>query len=151
MTKPFAQRVKETREATGLKQEAFAERLGVNQATISKWENGKHKPDTNALMRLSDFTGENWFYDYPVEAEPEPPPPRHTSDMPMVPLAGARTAMVFLLHTLAGKSDNAAQILADLVLDELQARARLGLDLESAEFRGALQYIVRRSSQTGDA
>lgn len=38
------QRIADRREALGLNQTQLAERVRVNQATVSDWETGKHKP-----------------------------------------------------------------------------------------------------------
>ena len=45
--------VKAIREALGLKQEKFAQRIGVSFATVNRWENGKAKPSPLAKEKLS--------------------------------------------------------------------------------------------------
>ena len=41
------------RRAAGLSQQALAERLGVTNKAVSKWENGRAKPTTELLQKLS--------------------------------------------------------------------------------------------------
>ncbi len=41
----FARRLKRQRIAVGMKQDALAHLLGLNQATVSRWENGSQVPD----------------------------------------------------------------------------------------------------------
>lgn len=45
-----------------LSQFELAERLGVSQQTISKYENGTREPDNNTLKLLSDFFGVSTDY-----------------------------------------------------------------------------------------
>jgi transcriptional regulator with XRE-family HTH domain len=76
MTKPFADRVKEIRQAAKLKQAAFAERLGVDQSTVSRWEGDKQEPDKEALVALSKFSGQDLVAEFMGGAErPGGPPP----------------------------------------------------------------------------
>lgn len=42
---------------TDTKQEAFAKRLGVSQATVSDWVNGEHMPSAERLVAISRETG----------------------------------------------------------------------------------------------
>jgi len=44
--------VKTLRNRLGLTQTALADRLGVDQSLISKWENGERTPDGPALILL---------------------------------------------------------------------------------------------------
>lgn len=41
------------REALGLSQRALAERLGVPQATVSRWETGQHPIQHPRILRLA--------------------------------------------------------------------------------------------------
>lgn len=52
----LSQRIRNARRLLGLNQAEFAEKLGVNQATVSRWESGT-TPDINALGRISALTG----------------------------------------------------------------------------------------------
>ncbi|HLK09061.1 MAG TPA: helix-turn-helix transcriptional regulator [Candidatus Angelobacter sp.] len=40
----FGRRVRQIRNAKGLNQTVFAEKIGTDQATVSRIENGKHEP-----------------------------------------------------------------------------------------------------------
>jgi putative transcriptional regulator len=44
--------VRQTREATGLSQDKFAQKFGVNVARLRDWEQGRHLPDSFALSFL---------------------------------------------------------------------------------------------------
>lgn len=49
----FGNYVYECRKAAGLSQAALAEKLGVSCKAVSKWENGRAKPATDTLRKLS--------------------------------------------------------------------------------------------------
>jgi transcriptional regulator with XRE-family HTH domain len=38
-----------------MNQQELADRLGVSQQTISKYENGEREPDHNTLTKISDW------------------------------------------------------------------------------------------------
>ena len=46
-----------SRKAAGMTQKELAERTGINQADISKLENGTRNPSVNLLKRLADGMG----------------------------------------------------------------------------------------------
>ena len=50
-------RIKQLRQARDETQEAFAEAMGVRQATISAWENGNQEPSPMALRLLEQLAG----------------------------------------------------------------------------------------------
>lgn len=45
-------RIKALREATGLTQQEFADRMGMQRATLSKYEAGKNRPSTTAITLI---------------------------------------------------------------------------------------------------
>lgn len=47
--------IRRYRKVNGLTQAALAELVGVEQATISRWERGNHDPDLNTQRRLRDL------------------------------------------------------------------------------------------------
>ncbi|HEY1767798.1 MAG TPA: S24 family peptidase, partial [Terracidiphilus sp.] len=49
----FVKQIVGLRERLGMRQVAFAERLGVDQGTVSKWERGKTRPTSEAFVRLA--------------------------------------------------------------------------------------------------
>jgi transcriptional regulator with XRE-family HTH domain len=51
----IAQRIRDLRRSLGLYQEPFAEKLGLDQTTVSKWEKGKARPTPDALVRLASL------------------------------------------------------------------------------------------------
>ncbi len=53
----LGERIKTTRTALGLTQEALAETLGLAPQTISKWERGESMPDAALLPDLADALG----------------------------------------------------------------------------------------------
>lgn len=49
----IAQKIKQLRKALNLRQKELAERISLDQTTISKWEGGKARPTPEALVRLA--------------------------------------------------------------------------------------------------
>lgn len=47
--------LKELRKSQGLTQEQIAEKFGVSNRTVSRWENGNNMPDLDVLIEISDF------------------------------------------------------------------------------------------------
>ena len=45
------------RRTHGLSQEDLAERLGVNESTVARWERARSQPAERALVRLHDLIG----------------------------------------------------------------------------------------------
>ena len=56
----FAENLKTLREARGLTQSALAEKLGVNQRTISAWEKGVCEPSYLTLALICEFFEETF-------------------------------------------------------------------------------------------
>ena len=56
-------RIKSARERTGLTQKELAEKLGISQSTMQRYETGKEKITVDALVKLSEITKEdiNWI------------------------------------------------------------------------------------------
>ncbi len=52
---PWEGLIKRYRRVNGLTQAALAELLGVEQATVSRWERGNHAPDLGTQRRLRDL------------------------------------------------------------------------------------------------
>ncbi len=53
----FGNRLYGLRKAAGLSQSQVAEKIGVTNKSVSRWENGNTKPSTEMLRRLSDLFG----------------------------------------------------------------------------------------------
>ena len=53
----FAARLRELRQAAGLTQAEAAERLGLPQQTISKWERGEHTPSLKQYPAIAKAYG----------------------------------------------------------------------------------------------
>lgn len=53
----IGQKLKESRTAAGLSQEALAQQLGVTRQTVSSWEKNRSYPDIGSLIKLSDLYG----------------------------------------------------------------------------------------------
>ncbi|MCM3141336.1 helix-turn-helix transcriptional regulator [Brevibacillus brevis] len=51
----YGQRIKEARLAMGMSRKDLAEKLGVNETTITRYENEKRKPDPETLTSLSEI------------------------------------------------------------------------------------------------
>ena len=47
--------LKELRNHNNLTQEQIAEKLGVSQRSVSRWENGNTMPDISVLIELADY------------------------------------------------------------------------------------------------
>ena len=47
--------LKELRKEKQITQEELAEKLGVSNRTVSRWETGSNMPDFDVLIELSDF------------------------------------------------------------------------------------------------
>lgn len=60
----FPNRIATKREEAGLSQEAVAERLGVRQPTISRWEKGQRPPRVEDLVKIAAIIGCNWVEFY---------------------------------------------------------------------------------------
>ena len=53
----IGRRIATMRKAKGLKQEAFADELGVTQSTVSRWESGKQEPEYTHLRAIAQWAG----------------------------------------------------------------------------------------------
>ena len=56
-TKKIGKFIAENRKAKNLTQKALAEKLGVSDKTVSRWENGNYMPDLSMLKPLSEVLG----------------------------------------------------------------------------------------------
>jgi len=56
-TDPVGRAIRRERKAAGLTQAVLAERLGVSQPTIVRWEDGTRSPDLPSLFALADVLG----------------------------------------------------------------------------------------------
>ena len=54
----FAARLRELRQAAGLTQKEAAERLGLSQHVISRWETGEHSPALRQLPAIAKIYGD---------------------------------------------------------------------------------------------
>lgn len=76
----FSDVLRQLRKSRKLNQAKLAEALGMSQATITFWENGKRTPDIEMLGKLADFFGVTTDYllgRTPMEVEiidGDPPP-----------------------------------------------------------------------------
>ena len=71
----FAEIIVKYRKALGLTQEGLAQRLGVTNQTVSKWESGQSCPDIALLPQLADLFGitiDELFGREAPKAEPAP-------------------------------------------------------------------------------
>ena len=53
----FGERIKEYRKNIGFTQSKLAERLGISEQSVSKWETGVTMPDITMLVPLSSVLG----------------------------------------------------------------------------------------------
>lgn len=73
--KSFGARLRELRLASGLSQEALAERCGVGQGRISQWESGTNAPLITQTVKLAEALGVGIEE---LVKPPSPPPKRST-------------------------------------------------------------------------
>ena len=91
----FGNRLYELRRRTGLTQAELADKVGVTNKAVSKWENGKAKPTTNVLRKLATL------YGISVEQLLEERGGQHQVDITKIvitggPCAGKTTAMSWI-------------------------------------------------------
>lgn len=53
----IGERIKQSRAAAGLSQEALAQLVGVSRQTVSNWERSRTTPDAYALKRIAETFG----------------------------------------------------------------------------------------------
>ena len=53
----FGQRIAALRKARGMTQEALAQKLGITNQAVSKWETGAADPSTSNLLALAKLFG----------------------------------------------------------------------------------------------
>ncbi len=51
----LSERLKRTRESKGITQIEIAEKLGINRVTYTGYENGKHQPSLDILIKIADY------------------------------------------------------------------------------------------------
>lgn len=88
MLSDLARKISLLRRSLGVKQDVFAGRLNVTQATVSRWETGKSEPEYEHLVKLAEMAG------VPVQEFIESP------DDPVIRLPG--TPVVVLGSVAAG-------------------------------------------------
>lgn len=71
LRKRFGQRVKELRQATGLSQEAFADRCGFARSYMSRVERGGANPSLDAVEVLADALGVEVFRLFTADRMPD--------------------------------------------------------------------------------
>lgn len=57
----FGLRLKELRKLRRLTQEGLAKQMGVEQATIARWESGVHSPSEEVVRKLAKLLGDELF------------------------------------------------------------------------------------------
>lgn len=57
--KPIGERIRDARDAAGLKQVELGERLNVSRETVINWETGKTEPGGNDLVVVMAFLAEH--------------------------------------------------------------------------------------------
>jgi putative transcriptional regulator len=66
--------VRQTREATGLSQEKFADRFDLNVARLRDWEQGRYLPDSFAMAFLKVIRKDPRYVEEALTPEPAPTP-----------------------------------------------------------------------------
>ena len=96
----FAEIIVKYRKALGLTQEGLAQRLGVTNQTVSKWESGQSCPDIALLPQLADLFGITIDELFGREAPKAEPAPAQLS----WPDDGVLRVMLYAGHTHIGSS-----------------------------------------------
>ena len=65
----FGEKLQTLRARKGLSQERLAEELGVSRQAVSKWERDETLPETEKVIRISDYFGVS--LDHLLKDEPE--------------------------------------------------------------------------------
>jgi transcriptional regulator with XRE-family HTH domain len=76
----FGDRIKELRRAKGWTQVEFADRMGVNNRHVSRWEKSKNRPTGRTLDKMAEvfeMTPEELFGNLVATREPVPDPELH--------------------------------------------------------------------------
>jgi len=68
----FGKRLKELREAKGLRQEDIGKKINVGKSAVSQWENNIRTPDAYVILQLADFF--NVTTDYMLGRTDDPRP-----------------------------------------------------------------------------
>ncbi len=66
--------VRQTREATGLSQDKFAERFGLNVSRLRDWEQGRYLPDSFAMAFLRVIRKDPLYVAEALQPEPATSP-----------------------------------------------------------------------------
>lgn len=83
-------RIKELREKSGKSQEVLANLLGVQVATISRYEKGLREPDNNSLIKLAEFFEVTTDYLLGRSDTPNPPASKEDTDFLIATFGDAR-------------------------------------------------------------
>ncbi|MCL2345889.1 MAG: helix-turn-helix domain-containing protein [Desulfobulbus sp.] len=73
LRKRFGLRIRELRQATGLSQEAFADRCGFARSYMSRIERGGANPSLDAVQVLADALNVEVFKLFVLNGEPDRP------------------------------------------------------------------------------
>lgn len=75
----FGERLRELRDGKKIPQRLLAEKLGVTQQAVAKWENDKAEPDIATINKLADFFEVDANY---LLGRTDVPTPINTDDLP---------------------------------------------------------------------
>lgn len=101
-----------------IKQEQLAARLGVDVATISRYERGERSMTVGTLLLIADQFGVPAGALLPAQHQPAPPP------APPQPVSDPRASLAHLPHLEAGAITSIVQVLAtrpDLIMPVMAA------------------------------
>jgi transcriptional regulator with XRE-family HTH domain len=69
----WAANIKAARKAKGMSQFDFAEQVGVDQTTVSRWERGKAIPTENSKVRIGEVVEADARELFPLTLDPADP------------------------------------------------------------------------------
>ncbi len=110
----FGKRIAQLRRQMGLTQEALAQKLGVTNQAVSKWESGQCCPDIELLPRLAEVFGVSidalFGRENPRPEEQEPQPAAGASELPW-PDDGVLRVVLYVGHEyIAGEPPQGAEV-----------------------------------------
>lgn len=113
----FAESLRQLRKSRKLNQATLAEALGMSQATITSWENGKRIPDIEMLVKLADYfnvTTDSLLgrVPMPIEVIHGDPPPLQDGEVELVIEADEKTP----------SADELERMITAVVMEELKKR-----------------------------
>lgn len=95
----MGQKIQNLRQSKGLSQEQLAEKLDVSRQSVSKWESGAARPETEKLIALADLFGVTTDYLLKDGETPSPPMAKNKA-FPALTVFLALATLVLLVFSI---------------------------------------------------